>query len=113
VRTFWALERVYAGGPLPEVLTMRSAGCAPTRLEAGHRYLFSTADLLVPTTLDSLAWELEDDGGVQLAPFGSLEADDYPAAVRALTSLEDALAAVAPEASTGEVPQRAGDRTPG
>lgn len=113
VRTFWALDRVFAGGPLPEVLTMRSAGCAPTTLEAGHRYLFSTADALDPTINDSLAWELADDDTARLAPFDGLAADDYPAEVQALTSLEEVLAAVAPGAGVGQTPERAGDRTPG
>jgi hypothetical protein len=113
VRTFWALERVYAGGPLPEVLTMRSDGCGPTTLEAGRRYLFSTADPLTPAAWNSLAWELLADDTARLAPFGRLTEDEYPSAARALASFDAALSSVAPGAGGGEVPLRAADRTPG
>jgi hypothetical protein len=113
VRTFWALERVYAGGPMPEIMTMRSPGCAAIRLEAGHRYLFSTADPSVPSTRNSLAWVLPDDGDLRLAPFGTLSMSDYPPAVRSLTTLTDVLATVAPGTGVGQPPERAGDRTPG
>jgi hypothetical protein len=114
VRAYWSVQRVYAGAPLPELLTLRSNGCAETTLEPGRRYLFSTADALSPSWPNSLAWELADDDSVHLAPFADLTSKDlYGPAAQAPMSIGEALAAVAAEAGDGMPPVRAGDRTPG
>lgn len=113
LRVHWSVERVYAGGPLPEILTLRSDGCIPVRLTPGARYLFSTSDLAQPGADDSLAWRLERDGGVRLARFDDITADLYPQEVRQIRSLDAALEAVAPGAGEGETPLRSADRTPG
>ncbi len=112
-RIFWSVERVYAGGPLPEVLALRSRGCAPATLKPGRRYLFSTADALGPGAWDSLAWRLGKGDLVRPARFRSLLPESYPQAARAIKTFDEALAAVAPEAGEGETPVRSGDRTPG
>lgn len=112
-RTYWSLERVLAGGPLPELLTLRSNGCDATILEPGQRYLFSTSDPLAPDWGNSLAWELTDDGHAHLAPFVGTDEDWYTASATAPTTLDKALALVAPDAADGEAPLRAAGRTPG
>jgi hypothetical protein len=112
-RIIWSVERVYAGGPLPEVLWLRSRGCAPVTLEPGRRYLFSTADPLGPGAWDSLAWRLGKGDRVRPARFQSLLPEPYPKEVRAIKTFDEALAAVAPDAGAGEPPLRSEDRTPG
>jgi hypothetical protein len=112
-RIVWSVERVYAGGPLPEVLTLRSRSCAPVTLKPGRRYLFSTADALGPGVWDSVAWRLGKGDRVHPAPFRSSLPELYPQAARAITTFDEALAAVAPDAGAGETPLRSGDRTPG
>jgi len=113
IRIIWSVERVYAGGPLPEILTLRSRHCAPVTLKPGRRYLFSTADALGPGTWDSVAWRLGKKDRVKPAPFRSSLPELYPQAARAITTFDEALDAVAPNAGGGETPLRAGDRTPG
>ncbi len=112
-RIIWSVERVYAGGPLPEVLTLRSRGCAPVTLEPGRRYLFSTANAPGPGAWDLLAWRLGQEDRVKPAPFLSLLPEAYPQEARAIKTFDEALAAVAPGAGEGETPLRSGDRTPG
>lgn len=115
-RVVWSVERVYAGGPLPEILSLRSDGCTPLTLKPGRRYLFSTADPLHPAAFDSVAWRLTKDDGVRLARYRSLPApltDWYRSEVRAIKTFDEALSAVAPDAGAGETPVRSGDRTPG
>jgi hypothetical protein len=114
-RVVWSVERVYAGGPLPEVLSLRSAGCAPVTLKPGQRYLFSTADPLGPGAWDSVAWRLGKSDRVRPARFRSLPAgaEFYPQVARTVKTFDEALAAVAPEAGVGQTPLRSGDRTPG
>ena len=114
MRTYWSVEAVYAGGTLPEVLTMRSNGCLPVTLKAGQRYLFSTSAPLTPAWGNSLAWKIKKDGRVRLAAFdGTKPKDFYPESTRSIRSFEEALAAVAPDADASETPMRSGDRTPG
>lgn len=112
-RTFWSLERVFAGGPLPELLTLRSNGCDAVILEPGQRYLFSTADPLAPDWGNSLAWELAHDDQVHLAPFAGTDEHWYTEAASAPTTLDQALELVAPGAGDGADPLRADARTPG
>ena len=113
VRTYWTVERVFAGAPLPELLTMRSSGCDPIVLEPDHRYLFSTADALAPAWGNSLAWELTDDGRAHLAPFAGTGEDWYASEATEPDTLEDVLALVAPDAGDGVAPLRAASLTPG
>ena len=113
IRIIWSIERVYAGGPLPEVLTLRSRGCAPVTLKPGRRYLFSTGNALGPGVWDSVAWRLGKGDRVQPAWFSSSVPDLYPQEARAMKTFDEALAAVAPDAGAGETPLRSGDRTPG
>ena len=112
-RTYWSLERVYAGGPLPELLTLRSNHCDAVILEPGQRYLFSTSDPLAPDWGNSLAWALADDGHAHLAPFAGTDEDWYTSSATAPTTLERVIALVAPEATDGAAPLRAAGRTPG
>ena len=112
-RTYWSLERVYAGGPLPELLTLRSDGCDAIILEPGRRYLFSTSDPLAPDWGNSLAWELAEDGHAHLAPFAGTDEDWYTGSATSPTTLDKALALVAPDAGDGAAPLRAAGRTPG
>jgi hypothetical protein len=112
-RIIWSVERVYAGGPLPEVLALRSRACAPVTLKPGRRYLFSTADPLGSDASDSVAWRLGEGEGVHPALFGGSLPESYPQAARAIKTFDEALAAVAPDAGAGETPLRSGDRTPG
>ncbi|MEX1294669.1 MAG: hypothetical protein AB1Z67_00725 [Candidatus Limnocylindrales bacterium] len=113
VRTFWTVERVFAGGPLPELLTMRSSGCDPVVLEPDRRYLFSTADALAPAWGNSLAWSLADDGRAHLAPFVGTGEDWYASAATEPEDLGEVLALVAPDAGDGVAPLRAASLTPG
>lgn len=113
VRSLWSVERVYAGGPLPELLSLRSNGCDAVILEADHEYLFTTADPLAPDWGNSIAWELTDDGQVRHASFVGTDEDWYGGAAMAPASLDEALAIVAPDAGVGETPERAAGRTPG
>lgn len=124
LRIIWVVERVYAGGALPEVLVLRSDGCQSASLPPGQRYLFSTADILAPGRPDSVAWRLLDDGGVRLAPMGNqgisrfdmrprATRSSYDARLRAARTLDAALETVAPGAGEGEPPIRSSDRTPG
>ena len=112
-RIVWSVERVYAGGPLPEVLTLRSRSCAPVTLKPGRRYLFSTGDALGPGVWDSVAWRLGKSDRVQPAWFSSSAPELYPQAARDIKTFDEALAAVAPDAGAGDPPMRSGDRTPG
>lgn len=112
-RVVWSVERVYAGGPLPEVLALRSRSCAPVTLKPGRRYLFSTADAFGPGAWDSVAWRLGKGDRVGPARFLSLLPGSYPQVARAIKTFDEALAAVAPGAGEGESPRRSGDRTPG
>lgn len=111
-RVVWMLERVYAGGPLPEVLTFRSDACLPATLKPG-RYLFSTSDIVAPGQPNSVAWRLGDQGGIRLAGFGDTGRAPYRADVKAIKTLDDAVEALAPGAGEGEPPMRGSDRTPG
>jgi hypothetical protein len=114
VRTYWSVERVYAGGPLPEILTMRSTQCGVPLLTPGKRYLFSTGnDLLMPSSWNTLAWRLGKDGSATLQPFRPWAKDDYAKTIRRLDTFEEALAALAPDAGERETPIRSADRTPG
>lgn len=113
VRSFWSVERVFAGGPLPELMSLRSSGCDAVRLKPGRDYLFTTADPLAPDWGNSMAWELADGGHVHLAPFAGTGADWYAAAAAAPASLDEVLAVVAPDAGAGQAPLRAAGRTPG
>jgi hypothetical protein len=113
VRTFWTVERVFAGGSLPELLTMRSSGCDPVVLEPDRRYLFSTADALAPAWGNSLAWSLADDGGAHLAPFVGTSEDWYASAGAEPADVEEVLALVAPDAGEGVAPLRSASLTPG
>ena len=112
-RVIWSVERVYDGGPLPEILTLRSQGCAPVTLKPGRRYLFSTSHPLGPGAWDSVAWRLGKGDRVRAARFRSLLPESYPQEARAIKTFAEALAAVAPDAGDGETPLRSGDRTPG
>lgn len=112
-RTFWTVERVFAGGPLPELLTMRSSGCDPVVLETDRRYLFSTADALAPAWGNSLAWALADDGHAHLAPFAGTGEEWYGSAATEPENLAEVLALVAPDAGDGVAPLRAASLTPG
>jgi hypothetical protein len=125
LRVVWSVERVYAGGPLAEVLVLRSDACQSVSLPAGRRYLFSSADIVAPGRPDSVAWRLRDEGRVRLAPLGNedLESlpetatrasrDTYKADIRAIRTFDEALEALAPGAGEGEPPVRSADRTPG
>jgi hypothetical protein len=113
VRMYWSVERVYAGGPVPELLTLRSSGCEELTLKPGKRYLFSTADAATPGSRNSLAWRLSRGGAAKLQPFKILKRDLYTKDVRSLKTFDDALAAVASDSQPGQTPTRAGDRTPG
>lgn len=114
MRVYWSVEEIYAGGALPEVLTMRSEGCRPVTLEPGRRYLFSSSAPIAPAWANSLAWKIKTDGSVRLAAFdGTKPKDFYPESTRSIRSFEAALAAVAPGADVSETPERSGDRTPG
>jgi hypothetical protein len=125
LRVVWSVERVYAGGPLPEVLVLRSDACQSVSLPAGQRYLFSSADIVAPGRPGSAAWRLRREGRVRLVPLGNedLESlpetatraslDSYEADVRAIRTFEEALEALAPGAGEGELPIRSADRTPG
>ncbi len=117
MRTFWGVDRVYAGGPLPKDLQFTTPECRWTNLTPGVHYLFSTASTSIaqspdqgteppgePTATDSLAWELRQDGAVELTPFDTYSADDYSAEVRSIATFEEALAAVAPGATDGTEP---------
>ncbi len=112
-RIVWSVERVYAGGPLPEVLALRSRGCAPVTLKPGRRYLFSTADVLGPGAWDSVAWRLGKGDRVHPAPFRDSLPELYLQEARAIKTFDEALAAVSPDAGEGQTPLRSGDRTPG
>lgn len=112
-RSYWHVERVYAGGPLPEVLTIRSGSTFPPSLDPGRRYLVSTADALAMGPWNTLAWRLKADGEVALAPYGGKAGWGWRPETGTIKTLDEALAAVAPRAGDGEVPERAGDRTPG
>jgi hypothetical protein len=110
-RVYWSVERVYAGGPLPEILTVRTTACTGPELIPGVRYLFSTAAISRPDQRDSIAWRLLKEDRVRIAPFGS-PVDNYPDELEYRT-FQEALAAVAPDAGEGETPIRAADRLPG
>ncbi len=117
MRTFWDVDRVYAGGLLPKDLQFTTPQCSWTNLTPGVRYLFSTAATGIaqgsdqgtdppaePTVTDSLAWELRQDGTVELAPFDTYSTDDYSAEVQSVATFEEALAAVTPGAADGTEP---------
>jgi len=114
VRLFWSVSKVYSGGPLPEVMTMRSRGCHPVTLKPGVRYLFATADAVAPSSEDSLAWRVKGDGTIVLAPASPVaKVKEYGADVRSVSTLADALDTIAPGSGEGMDPARSGDRTPG
>jgi hypothetical protein len=125
LRVIWVIERVYAGGPLPEVLVLRSDTCGSASLPAGRRYLFSTADIVAPGRSDSAAWRLRGDDSARLVPLGNQEIsglgemvtratrDSYAAELSAVRALDEAIEALAPGAGEGEPPIRSADRTPG
>ena len=114
-RVIWSVERVYAGGPLPEILTSRADDCQPATLQPGRRYLFSTSDIVAPGAANSLAWRIRRDGSIRPVPFGDERPGTYRARadVRAIETLDEAIEALSPGAGTGEPPERAADRTPG
>ena len=104
VTVAWDVEEVYAGGPLPATLEFRSPDCVTTLFDPGVRYLFSTSDLPgEPDTTDSAAWLLEDGDQVSLWAFGR-DPRDYPDAFEAISTLEEALDAVAPGHGPGLPP---------
>ncbi len=113
-RVVWSVDRVYAGGPLPEVLTFRSPACIPTTLEPGRRYLFSTSHIGAPSQWDSLAWRVVKGNRVRFAPFddGYTLKETGSSDLIAIGTFAEALQAVAPEAGDGEPPMRSADRTP-
>jgi hypothetical protein len=113
VRSYWHVLRVYAGGPLPEVLTLRNYWELPPSLEPGRRYLVSTSDLVTALPEDTLVWRLRADGEVEPVPYGFEDLMNWSRQALAIETLEEALAAVAPDAGAGEPPMRSGDRTPG
>jgi hypothetical protein len=119
-RVYWSVERVYAGAPLPEILTMRTGPCGPVTLRPGRRYVFTTADIHDPSISNSMAWLVRGDDRVRARPFRSIDMRFYRGsmpnvrrAMRQMETIDDVLAAVAPGAGEGEPPVRAADRTPG
>ena len=112
--TLWTVERVYAGGPLPQRFSFQTPACAWVNLTPGSRYLFSTSvnglggqGLAAgqPSVADSLAWELLADGAVRLAPFDTYQVSDYDSEeLRVISTFEDALWSVAPDAGDGDAP---------
>lgn len=113
VRSYWHVQRVYAGGPLPEVLTLRNYWEVPPSLEPGRRYLVSTSDLATTGPENTLVWRLRAGGAVELVPYGGEVGWQRRRETMEIETLGEALAAVAPDAGAGEPPVRSGDRTPG
>ena len=119
-RVYWSVERVYAGGSLPEILTLRTGACGPVTLKRGKHYVFTTSNIDGPSISDSMAWQVRKNGRTKARPFDSIDmkfyrdiSPDVRKAMRQMRSIDDVLAAVAPGAGEGETPIRAADRTPG
>ncbi len=119
-RVYWSVERVYAGGPLPEILTLRTGACGPVTLKKGRHYIFTTSNVDGPSISDSMAWQVRKNGRTKARPFDPIDMKFYRdilpnvrREMRQMKSIDDVLATVAPGAGEDETPIRAADRTPG
>lgn len=105
---------MFSGEGITNNLFFTTPRCEWANLTPGVRCLFSSAATNFdpsdeaadrPGVTDSLAWEIRDGSEVRLAPFDTCEVDDYGSQeLLVITTLEDALAAVAPDAGEGEEP---------
>jgi hypothetical protein len=113
----WEVKRVIAGDVEVGPLAIRTGTCDGTFLVPGQRYLFSSSlAALVPYPIagfwNSVAWEVADDGSVRLAMWtdGTEEPEpvtgraDFPASVRAVRTLDEAIAQVAPRLPPTDTP---------
>lgn len=110
-RVTWQVERVFAGGTLPDRIDYLTPPCLTAAVQPGVRYLFTTSDIEFPDSEDSAAWIVRPGEALDFWGFGrdlEIYADLFEPFV-ALETMDEALDAVAPGAGEGLPPTDSDD----